>query len=238
MFDFFFLIAFGAGILSFLSPCILPLIPSYISFITGTSLSELTHSSKNIHLRKKIILNSLLFILGFSAIFVTLGASASFVGQLLYQYRQWISRIGGVFIIFLGLCLMGIFNLSILDKERKFHLVQRPLGYWGTPLIGAIFAAGWTPCVGPILGSILFYASTTTSVVKGTILLSFYSLGLALPFFLSSLVLEAFLRYYARFRKNMKFISLISGGFLVAIGILLVTDVFSFLSFSLLQLPG
>ncbi len=238
MFDFFVLIALAAGFLSFLSPCILPLIPSYISFVAGSSLSEITEGTGDHDLRKRIIFNSILFILGFSTIFVALGASASLAGQLIYEHRLWITRIGGCVVIFFGLYTMGVFRLSFLDKEKRFHLTRRPIGYWGTPLIGATFAAGWTPCVGPILGSILFYASTTKSIVKGIILLSFYSLGLAIPFFLSSLALNFFLHYYARFRKNLRLISIISGCLLVAIGILLVTDTFSFLSFSLLQLPG
>ncbi|MEA1964887.1 MAG: cytochrome c biogenesis protein CcdA, partial [Candidatus Aerophobetes bacterium] len=158
--DFFFFAAFGAGVLSFLAPCILPLIPSYVSFITGTSLTQL-QNPRNPSLRKKIIISSLLFILGFSFVFVALGASASFIGELLRRYQQWISRIGGVFIIIMGFHLMGVLNISVFDREKRIHLTQKPVGYWGIPLAGAVFAAGWTPCVGPILGSILFYASTT-----------------------------------------------------------------------------
>lgn len=229
MFDYFFLIAFGSGILSFLSPCILPLIPSYISFITGISVTQLAQDSEKPLLRRKIIVSSLLFILGFSIVFISLGASASFIGKLFQHYQRWISRIGGVLIIVMGFYIMGFLKIPVLDRERKIHLIQKPLGYWGTPLVGAIFAAGWTPCVGPILGSILFYAGTTASMTKGIILLSLYSAGLAVPFFFSSLALGIFLQRYAKLRKYMRLISYISGILLIVMGILLITGVFSFL---------
>lgn len=228
MFDFFFFAAFGAGVLSFLSPCILPLIPSYVSFITGASLTQL-QNSKDISLKRKIITSSLLFILGFSFIFVALGASASFIGKLLQQYQQWIYRIGGVFIVIMGFYLTGLLKIPILDKERKIHLTQRPLGYWGIPIVGAVFAAGWTPCIGPILGSILFYAGSTASLSKGIILLSLYSAGLAVPFFISALSLGIFLEHYKGFRKHTRLVSLITGGFMVGVGILLISDIFPYL---------
>lgn len=228
MFDFLFFTAFGAGILSFLSPCILPLIPSYISFITGISLTQL-QNSRSPSLRRRVILSSILFIIGFSSVFVALGASASLIGELLQRYQRWISRIGGVFIVIMGFYVMGVLKISILSKEKKIHLTQKPVGYWGVPIVGAVFAAGWTPCVGPILGSILFYASSSGSVVKGVVLLSFYSAGLAVPFFLSSLALGIFLERYRRFRKHMRIISFVTGGFLVGMGVLLIADVFSFM---------
>ncbi|MCD6575300.1 sulfite exporter TauE/SafE family protein [Candidatus Aerophobetes bacterium] len=231
MFDFFFLIAFGAGVLSFLSPCILPLIPSYVSFITGVSLVQLTESSQDTSLKRRIIITSLLFIMGFSIIFVGLGASASFVGEILQRYQHWISRVGGIFIVIMGLYLMGILRIPVFDRERKIHLNKPPLGYWEIPIVGAVFAAGWTPCVGPILGSILFYASTTASIIKGIVLLSFYSAGLAVPFFASSLAIGVFLERYKGFKKNMRIVSLVSGGLLIAIGILLVSDIFPYLGF-------
>ena len=233
MFDPFYLVAFGAGFLSFLSPCILPLIPSYISFITGTSLVELTQESRNPSLRRRILFSSLLFILGFSAVFVGLGASASFAGVLLLRYQLWISRIGGIFIVIMGFYLMGVIKIPLLDRERRIHLSKKPLEYWGTPLVGAIFAAGWTPCVGPILGSILFYAGTTASLGKGIILLTLYSAGLAAPFLFTSLVLGIFLQRYRKWKKYMRLISFVSGGLLIAMGILLLTGLFSMMSFSL-----
>lgn len=229
MFDFFFFVAFGAGVLSFLSPCVLPLIPSYVSFVTGASLTQL-QETKNSSFRGRIAISSFLFILGFSFVFIALGASASFIGELFQHYQHWISRIGGVFIVIMGFYLMGILKIPILDKEKKFHLTQKPVSYWEVPVVGAVFAAGWTPCVGPILGSILFYASTTASMFKGIVLLSIYSAGLAIPFFLSSLALGIFLERYKRYKKHMRIISLISGGFLVGTGILLVGNIFPYLS--------
>ena len=228
MFDFLFFTAFGAGILSFLSPCILPLIPSYISFITGTSLTQL-QNPRSSSLRRRVILSSILFIVGFSSVFIALGASASLIGELLQHYQRWISRIGGVFIVIMGFHVMGVLKIPILSKEKRIHLTQKPVSYWGVPVVGAVFAAGWTPCVGPILGSILFYASSSASVGKGIVLLSFYSAGLAVPFFLSSLVLGIFLQRYRRFKKHMRIISFVTGGFLVGMGILLIADIFSFM---------
>ena len=155
-----FVIALGAGILSFLSPCVLPLLPSYLSFITGISLDELIREERKPKVRKITIIHSLMFILGFSLIFILLGASASLAGKILIKYQGWISRIGGAFIILLGIQFTGLINLNFLQKERKFHLKEKPMGYLGSSLVGVAFAAGWTPCIGPILASILFYAST------------------------------------------------------------------------------
>lgn len=231
MFNFPFFAAFGAGILSFLSPCILPLIPSYISFITGISITQLTQNSENLPLKRKILLSSVLFILGFSMVFIGLGASASFMGQLLQHYQQWISRIGGVFIVIMGFYLMGLLKIPFLNREKKIHLTQNSMGYWGTPLVGAVFAAGWTPCVGPILGSILFYASASASMGKGIILLSLYSAGLAVPFLIASLALGIFLQRYLKFKKYMRLISLVSGALLITMGILLISNLFPFLGF-------
>jgi len=180
MFDFFFLIAFGAGVLSFLSPCILPLIPSYVSFITGVSLVQLTESSQDTSLKRRIIITSLLFIMGFSIIFVGLGASASFVGEILQRYQHWISRVGGIFIVIMGLYLMGILRIPVFDRERKIHLNKPPLGYWEIPIVGAVFAAGWTPCVGPILGSILFPCCFSWSKFQGFFVVFYHIRGISL----------------------------------------------------------
>jgi len=233
MFDFFFLVAFGAGLLSFLSPCILPLIPSYLSFITGVSVFDLVEDSRGFSLKKKALISSFLFVLGFSTIFVGLGASASFVGKTLQRYQILISRIGGFFIIIMGFYLMGLLKISFLDKEKRIHLERLPLGWWGAFFAGAVFAAGWTPCVGPILGSILFYASTTSSLAKGIVLLSFYSAGLAVPFIISSFALGFFLEHYKRFKKYMRVVSFVSGGLLIVMGVLLIFGIFPYLGFFL-----
>ena len=225
-----FFIALVAGFLSFLSPCVLPLLPSYLSFITGISLEELIQKGKDSRMRKITIIHSLIFIFGFSLVFVLLGTSASLVGKIFTNYQIWITRVGGIFIIIFGLHLMGVVNLGPLQREKKIHLDRRPLGYLGSFLVGIVFAAGWSPCIGPILGAILFYAASKDSVVLGISLLATYSLGLAIPFFLSSLALEVFLEYYGKLRKYLRLVSLISGGLLVVVGVLLATNYFALLS--------
>jgi cytochrome c-type biogenesis protein len=175
--------AFSAGLLSFVSPCVLPLVPSYISYITGLSVEQLTDASERVKFKKAIVLNSLLFIAGFSSVFIAFGASASLLGQILLTYQEYIRRIGGIVIILFGLYLLGVLNLNFLKMEHRYQFRNRPAGYLGSFLIGIAFAAGWTPCVGPVLGSILLYASTTDSLLNGVVLLTCYSLGLGLPLF-------------------------------------------------------
>ena len=228
-----FFIALAAGFLSFLSPCVLPLLPSYLSFITGVSLEELIQRGKDSRIRKITIINSLIFIFGFSLVFVLLGTSVSLVGNILFRYQIWITRIGGIFIIIFGLHLTGVLNLSLLQRDKRIHLGRRPLGYLGSFLAGIVFAAGWSPCIGPILGTILFYAASQNSILLGISLLAVYSLGLAIPFFLSSLALQIFLEYYAKLRKHLRLVSLISGGLLIAVGVLLATNNFALLSLGL-----
>ncbi len=217
-------LAFLAGILSFLSPCVLPLVPSYITFITGVSFEDLKEGVDRRRIRYLTITNSLAFIAGFSLIFIALGASSSLIGGVLLQYQDWIRIIGGVLVIFFGLFVSGIIKLDFLIRERKFHLTGKPAGYIGTFLVGMTFAAAWTPCIGPILGTILLYASSKGSAAYGFNLLAVYSLGLAVPFFLSSLMFNSFLSYSVRIRKYMKGIMLVSGLVLIAFGILLLTN--------------
>ncbi len=224
------LIAFSAGLVSFASPCFLPLIPSYISYITGVSFNDLTADKPRKRLRWMTVSHSLLFILGFSIIFVLLGASASYLGQLLSEHQLWIRRAGGGLIILLGLHFTGVINIPFLQMERRFELKKKPLGYLGSFLVGVVFAAGWTPCVGPILSTILLYASAAKSFTRGIALLAFYSLGLGVPFFISSLAFNFFLTLSNRIRRYMRFIMIGSGVFLIAIGILLLTDLFSILN--------
>ncbi|MEE9192054.1 MAG: cytochrome c biogenesis protein CcdA [Candidatus Aerophobetes bacterium] len=228
-----FFIALAAGFLSFLSPCVLPLLPSYLSFITGVSLEELIQRGKDSRMRKITIINSLIFIFGFSLVFVLLGTSVSLAGNILFRYQIWITRIGGIFIIIFGLHLTGVLNLSLLQRDKRIHLGRRPLGYLGSFLAGIVFAAGWSPCIGPILGAILFYAASQNSILLGISLLAVYSLGLAIPFFLSSLALQLFLEYYAKLRKHLRLVSLISGSLLIAVGVLLATNNFALLSLGL-----
>ncbi|OGW57505.1 MAG: cytochrome C biogenesis protein [Nitrospirae bacterium RBG_16_43_8] len=217
-------LAFLAGILSFLSPCVLPLVPSYVSFITGMSFEDLTGSTDRKRVRNLTIINSLIFIAGFSAVFIALGASSSAAGQILFQYQEWIRIIGGILIIIFGIFIAGFLKLDFLMRERKVPLSSKPAGYIGTFAIGMTFAAGWTPCIGPILGSILLYAGAKGSAVYGIKLLSVYSLGLAAPFFISSLAITSFLSYSKKLRKHMRAIQIISGILLIAFGIILLTN--------------
>jgi cytochrome c-type biogenesis protein len=216
--------AFSAGLLSFVSPCVLPLVPSYISYITGLSVEQLTDVSERVKFRKAIIVNSLLFIGGFSSVFIAFGASASFLGQILITYQDLIRRIGGVLIIVFGLYLLGILNLKFLKMEQRYQFRNRPAGYLGSFLIGVAFAAGWTPCVGPVLGSILLYASTTDSLFSGVVLLTFYSLGLGLPLFLTALGVDRFLAYFKEVRAYLWGVSTVSGVLLILVGVMIYAN--------------
>ncbi len=217
--------SFGAGFLSFVSPCVLPLVPSYVSYMTGLSLEQLTDVSARQRFRKAMIANSLLFILGFSSVFIAFGASASFVGQMLYGYQDIIRKIGAVLIIVFGLSLLGALKWDVLMTEhRLFSFRHRPVGYVGSFLIGTAFAAAWTPCVGPILGAILAYASTTESMSSGIMLLTSYSLGLGIPFFLTALSVDRFLNYFQKSRLYLRGVSVVSGVCLILVGVLVYID--------------
>ncbi|MHB8881262.1 MAG: cytochrome c biogenesis CcdA family protein [Thermodesulfovibrionales bacterium] len=217
-------LAFFAGVLSFLSPCVLPLVPSYISFITGVSFDELRSGGDSKKIRFLTITNSLAFIAGFSTIFIALGASSSAIGNFLFRYQDWIRIIGGLLVIFFGLSVSGIIKLDFLTREMKFHVSGKPMGYVGSFFVGMTFAAAWTPCIGPILGSILLYASTQGSAVYGFKLLAVYSLGLAVPFFLSSLMFNSFLSYSGVIKKYMRYIMMLSGLLLIVFGVLMLTN--------------
>jgi len=217
--------AFSAGLLSFISPCVLPLVPSYLSYITGLSVENLAKVEERERFTSAILLNALLFIAGFSTVFIAFGASASLIGQVLYEYQDIIRKIGGILIIIFGLYLLGILKLNIFMTERRLvHFESRPVGYLGSFLIGTAFAAGWTPCVGPVLGTILAYASTTESMSSGVMLLSAYSFGLGLPFFLTAFGMDTFLSYFKSLRTYLGGVSFVSGGLLILVGIMIFTD--------------
>ena len=222
--DISFPLAFLAGIMSFLSPCVLPLLPSYVSFITGVSFEDLTTGTDRRKIRYLTITNSLTFILGFSSVFVALGASSSAVGKFMFEYQEWIRIGGGVLIIVFGLFVAGFLKMDFLMRDKKVHLSGKPAGYVGTFLVGMTFAAGWTPCIGPILGTILLYASSQGSAFYGFKLLAVYSLGLALPFFISSLAINSFLSYSKKLMRYMRVIMIVSGLLLILFGILLLTN--------------
>lgn len=216
--------AFLAGLLSFLSPCVLPLLPSYVSFITGISFEDLTLGADRRRIRYLTITNSISFILGFSCVFMALGASSSMIGRVMFEYQEWIRIGGGILVIIFGLFVAGVVKMDFLLKEKKMHLSGKPAGYVGTFLVGMTFAAGWTPCIGPILGTILVYAGSRGSALYGLELLAVYSLGLALPFFVSSLAMNTFLSYSKKFMKYMRVIMVGSGLLLIAFGVLLLTN--------------
>jgi cytochrome c-type biogenesis protein len=217
-------ISFGAGLLSFLSPCVLPLVPSYVGFISGMSLEDLQRS------RHVALIHALLFIAGFTFVFLALGAAATAIGQLFHAQRVWVERIGGLLVIVFGLYLLGVFNFSALARERRVHLGTKPLGYAGSVLVGMAFAAGWTPCIGPILGSVLTYTASAGDVNRGLPLLFSYSMGLAVPFLLAALMIDRFLGLLQRYRGVLQWISRVSGVLLVGVGILMLTGAMTTLS--------
>lgn len=222
------LAAFTAGLISFLSPCVLPLVPGYVSLISGVGVEQLkSHES---HLLRKVMLNSIAFILGFSVVFITLGAISTEVGQMLARYKSTVAQVAGVVIILFGLHLTGVFKIKALYTDARLHQVKGSSTPLGAFVIGFAFAFGWTPCVGPILAVILGFAAAQDSVTKGILLLAIYSLGLAVPFLLTSLLIERFLKFYQRFRSYMHLLEVVSGGLLIALGILLVLGRFTLIS--------
>jgi cytochrome c-type biogenesis protein len=221
-------VAFSAGVLSFLSPCVLPLIPSYATFITGMTVDELRADTGRT--RHAVLVHGLLFVLGFTGVFILLGASATFLGALLSYASRWIEIGGGVLLLLFGLYLLGLLRLPGASREWRVHLADKPVGYLGTMLVGVAFGAGWTPCIGPILGGILTLAATRGSVGEGMGLLAVYSLGLAVPFLLATLLLERFLGAFARFRRFLPWVSRASGALLVGLSLLLLSGGFTTLA--------
>lgn len=220
--------AFFAGLISFLSPCVLPLVPGYVSLISGAGVEEL--KSPQAQLMRRVMVNSIGFILGFSVVFVTLGAISTEIGQLAARYKHTLSIVAGVVIIIFGLHLTGIFQIKWLLQDARLHSVKGSSTMVGAFVIGFAFAFGWTPCLGPILSGILVIAGEQDTVMKGILLLSVYALGLAVPFLLTSLLMERFLKFYSRFRSHMHALEVASGGLLIALGVLLVIGRFTLIS--------
>jgi cytochrome c-type biogenesis protein len=222
------LAAFFAGLISFLSPCVLPLVPGYVSLISGAGVEEL--KSPQSQLMRRVMVNSVGFILGFSVVFVTLGAISTEIGQMAARYKHTLSVVAGVVIIIFGLHLTGIFQIKWLLQDARLHHLKGGSTLLGAFVIGFAFAFGWTPCLGPILTVILGFASQEDTLVKGILLLAVYSLGLAVPFLLTSLLMERFLKFYSRFRSHMHALEVASGGLLIALGVLLVMGRFTLIS--------
>ena len=217
------LVAFSAGLFSFLSPCVLPLFPSYVSFITGMSVSDLTTDLSGAA-RRRVLLHALAFVGGFSLVFVALGASFSAAGQFLLDYRNLIRQVGGALIVLFGLYIAGVFKLAAMGRTMQFQLREKPAGYVGSLVVGITFAIGWTPCVGPILGAILSLAGTSETVSRGIGLLIAYSAGLGVPFLVSAVALGAFLKFFKRYRPLIPLMERAAGVLLVIVGVLVFTN--------------
>lgn len=220
--------AFFAGIVSFLSPCVLPLVPGYISLISGASVEEL--QSKDRKLLNTVLLHSIMFILGFSLVFVMLGAAATTLGQLGRQYKRQLTWIAGAVVIIFGLHLTGLLKIKWLYADKRLHSVKGSKSPLGAFVIGFAFAFGWSPCLGPIISTILLLAGDATTVTKGVLLLWVYSLGLAVPFLITSIVIDRFLVFYGRFRKHLHTIEVISGVLLMSLGALILAGRFTLLA--------
>ena len=217
------LVAFSAGLFSFLSPCVLPLFPSYLSFVTGMSVSDLS-AELTAATRRRVMLHAVAFVVGFSMIFVALGASFSAASAFLLDYRDWIRRVGGVLIVVFGLYIAGLLRIGIFARTQQLQLRKKPAGYVGSFIVGLTFAIGWTPCVGPILGAILSLAGTADTVMRGIGLLMAYSAGLGVPFLLSAVALGAFLKFFRRYRPFIPVVERFAGVLLVIVGVLVFTN--------------
>lgn len=222
--------AFGVGFLTFISPCVLPIIPSYLAYISGTSFDDLSDETKAAKLRKTIFLHSLSFVIGFTLIFVALGATATLIGSFLRNHLNVIIKIAGAVVFFFGLHLAGILKLNLLMKDHRVELKEKPAGFIGSILVGMAFAAGWTPCVGPLLGTALTLASTKDTVTSGIILLSVFALGLGVPFIIASIAFGSFLKYTMKFKRYLQYFTTAAGVFLMIIGITLFMGWFGALS--------
>ncbi len=227
-------LAFSAGVLSFFSPCVLPLVPSYLIVISGASISSYDELSSRQH-RKRLLMHAVSFIVGFSFVFIFLGVSSSLIGSVFATYERWIIRIGGVLLILFGLNMLNVLKIPFLNQEKMYHMRAKPIGLLGSFLIGITFSLGWTPCIGPVLASILLIASTTSTVQQGMYLLGLYSLGLAIPFFIAALLVGRILHLMQKYGWIMKYSTYVIGGLLIAVGVLLLSGYFARLSEALLR---
>lgn len=220
-------VAFAAGLLSFLSPCVLPLVPSYLGFLTGMTLDEMGDR------RRWAVLHAFLFVMGFSAVFMALGAGATALGASLAYHKVWLARGGGLLLIVFGLYTMGVLRIGLFDREQRLHLDRKPMGMLGSMLVGMAFAAGWTPCLGPVLGGILALGTQAHTVSEGMGLLAAYSAGLAVPFLAAAVAVDRFRRAFHRFRRWMPWVQRVSGMLLLVAGVLMITGEFTRLAASL-----
>ena len=224
------LTAFIFGLISLISPCVLPIVPGYLSFISGVSFEEMQSTSNRSAIRKRIMLNALFFIFGFSVVFISLGASATAIGQFLSEQQNTISKIAGGIIVIFGIHMTGIYKIPFLNYEKRFHTEGKKLGLLGAFLVGFAFAFGWTPCIGPILAGILVLASRQETIGQGILLLTSYSLGLGIPFFLTALSLSAFFNVFNKFKRHLHKVEIVGGILLIVIGVLIMTNYLTILS--------
>jgi len=229
-----FLAALVAGLVSFLSPCVLPLVPPYLIFLAGTSLERFADKEPEPRVKRETVLAAALFVLGFSTVFVALGASASMIGSLIRAYSGPLAMVAGVVIIVMGLHFLGLTPISLLHRQKKLH-VAKPVGLWGAYVIGLAFAFGWTPCIGPILAAILAVAASENTVAKGAGLLAVYSMGLGIPFIVAAFAVEPFAAFLARFKKHLRRVEQVMGGLLVLTGIAFLTGSLTDVSVWLLE---
>ena len=228
-----------AGLVSFLSPCVLPLVPPYLCYMAGVSLDQLTGKAEERVARRTVVLSALAFVLGFSTVFVTLGATASAAGQIVRDHIGALTIVGGIIIIVMGLHFLGVFRIAFLHREARFQVRDAPAGPVGSYLMGLAFAFGWTPCIGPVLGTILALAGSEQTVTQGALLLAAYSLGLGIPFLVAGLFAAPFMHFLARFRTHLGTVEKVMGGLLVVTGILFLTGQISMISYWLLAtFPG
>ena len=229
-----YIMAFTAGILTFLSPCILPLIPSFIAYMTGVSYKDMSDGNKSF--RMTTLSHTLLFILGFSIVFILMGLTATAIGKALFAYQKFIRIGGGALIILFGLIMSGILKVGFMEKDHRLNLHAKKATYFGSFLVGVTFAAAWTPCAGPIFGTILVVAGTEGNVLEGVKLLSLYSMGIGVPFIITGLAMHTFLAYFNRFKKAMAHVNMIAGGLMILVGIMIITDSMNMISEKILGL--
>lgn len=235
MFDVTFASAFLAGLISFISPCVLPIVPPYLAYLAGVSFSELSQSSESGTASKRIVISAILFVLGFTTVFVMLGASASFVGRSVSQYFDVLATIAGVVIIVMGLHFLGLLRINLLFREARIHVKTKPAGVWSAYVIGLAFAFGWTPCVGPVLAAILFVAGAEDTALRGAMLLATYSMGIGIPFIIAALFARQFLGWANRFKQHLGKVEKVMGGMLVITGILFLTGAMPLIAFWFLE---
>ena len=239
MLDVGFSAALLAGLLSFVSPCVLPIVPPYLAYLAGLSFDQVASDAEGGGNSRRIVLSSVAFVAGFTTVFVALGATASLVGQVIAQWFDVLSVVAGIVIIIMGLHFLGVFRIALLYRDTRIEVSRKPAGLFGAYVLGLAFAFGWTPCVGPVLAAILFVAGSQGEAVRGAGLLAVYSLGIGLPFILAAAFATRFLAFAARFRRHMHKVEMAMGGFLVLTGILFITGQMAAISYWLLEtFPG